>query len=671
MKKAATRSSSPIPTGLTARPFSLDHPLLPLGLLALLIALSYGNSLGNGFAYDDDWIIVNNPVIRHLSEIPRLFALDYWGGSRDPNSGVEVMDLLYRPLTMATYALNHAVGGLNPVGYHLVNVLLHLLVAWLLYRLACQLGMSHGGAVVASALFAVHPIHTEAVTGTVGRAELLMSAGVLGSLLWAAQGRPALSMGAFVLALFSKEQAVVLPVLLPLYDLCRPGAPAIAPGSGHSPPRWQGAVLRYGGYVVPLIAYLVIRAAVLGGLPLPRTGFLLNPLASADLGPRLLTAVSVAGTYLRLCVWPDPLVAEYAFNAIPLVTSPLEPRFWLALLAWGGLVTVAAWSFRRDRRITWCVGLTLLTFLPTSNLLFPIGTIMGERLFYLPSAGLCLLVGLAWQRGIGAPSDAQGPGAGTIPAAGSASRSVGPAHVPEGLRLAVLAAVALLCTAFIIRTALRNRDWKDTETLHRSTIAAVPENARTQAALAELLAGRGEWSHAYDLYRASLRIFPRYPEISYAFSSNFGVVLRRLGKLEEAEASLKQAVSLNPQWSVPHINLGNVYFVTGRLAEAESEFKEAQAISPARPEPYGNLSLIRSVQGRYSDALELAEVALQRNRDYVPALYARALALEGLGRTEEAVAGYQQVVRQDPGHTLAAERLRGLPTHDTATESVQ
>src|SRR5574341_530018 len=152
-------------------------------LLLALIVLAYGNSLTNGFVFDDLPLIPHNRTISDLGQLPGLFVRDYWAPSQDVHEGaISPRSGLYRPLVMASYSLNAVVGSLSPFGFHLVNAILHALVTSLLYIVAFQLGVSATAAFVAAALFAVHPIHTEAVTAIIGRAELMMSVCGLASL---------------------------------------------------------------------------------------------------------------------------------------------------------------------------------------------------------------------------------------------------------------------------------------------------------------------------------------------------------------------------------------------------------------------------------------------------------------------------------------------------------
>ncbi len=343
--------------------------LIAMGLLTFLCLLAFANSFSNGFAFDDEAAIVGNPLIKRLADLPTLFTTHYWAGVRSLQQGQDVSGDLYRPLVLATFALNYAVGGLNPFGYHLVNLVLHIAVCILLYEMARQFDLSQGTAIAASALFAVHPIHTEAVTGIVGRAELLMALGVLSALHWYRQGvgplrlplRSALaSWGSFLAALLSKEQAMVLPALLVLSDLSERKGPRIWKAWFQSVWPW------YLGYGLLLGAYLALRTAVLGRFfSTPNAiPFLDNPLAQADWFTRVCTVAKVAGKYLWLFVWPAHLSADYSYHAIPVATSLREPGVLAGFAAWGGLLGLAAYSaLRSDCRIFFAIGLTALTFL--------------------------------------------------------------------------------------------------------------------------------------------------------------------------------------------------------------------------------------------------------------------------------------------------------------------
>ncbi len=561
--------------------------LIVFGLLALFTLLAFANSLTNGFAFDDESIIVQNRVIKDLAYLPVLFTSDYWASTLGRGFGGNI----YRPLVLLSFALNYAVGGVNPFGYHLINLLLHLAVCLALYAVARQFGLSWAAALAASTLFAVHPLHTEAVTGIVGRAEVLMALGILLSVAWYVRAGVscrldirfvAASWTAFAAALLSKEQAMMLPALLALADLSLERT--LKQGQAWTPvirTAWR----RYLPYVLILGGYLGLRAAVLTdpfSKVSQRIQFLDNPLAHVAGDIRVLTALDVAGRYLWLLMWPVKLSADYSYNAIPVATSLWDRGVLLAGLAWVGLLVMAVYGWLRGiRPVVFGIGVTLLTFLPASNFLLLIGTIMGERLFYLPSAGLCLLIGAAWDW------------------MAARSRKLGGLRWIEIAWLGVFALVILLLTA---RTIQRNRDWRNTETLMQSAAQVVPGSAKVQTL--------------------------------------FSTFLIEAGQIDEAIGRLKEAVKLEPDYVFALLNLGRAYAAKGNWLEAEAVFKRALATSerlggPEHPAVADSLSRLAALY-----ASPVARVMLPNRIEQAESLLQRALAIrqKALGPEHPAVA---------------------------------
>lgn len=556
-----------------------------LGVVALAL-VAFANTLANGFVLDDQPAIVQNPLVKSLAHLPTLFATDYWLGGLGPGFGA-----LYRPLVLASFAVNYAVGGLEPLGYHLVNVLLHAGVGLALYALGRDLRLSAGGSLASAVLFVAHPIHTEAVAGIAGRAELLMTLGVIGALLGHLRAAPGTrrwlvlaSGAAFAAALLSKEQAVVLPALLVLADLVL-RAPVR--------PRWR----RYAGHLVVLAGYLGLRWSVLGGTLAedPRhVPFLNNPLAHASPPERVLTAVAVAGRYLWLMVWPRDLSADYSYDAIPLATSALAPGVALAALAWAALLALGLLGCRRPLpAVGFGIGCAVLAFLPVSNLVLPIGTIMGERLFYLPSAGLCLLAGAGW--------DAV---AGRI-AAGRHRRRAGPC---------ALGLVGLVTLLLVARTVERNRDWRDGSTLFASAVRVVPRSAKAQANHGVSLAAAGRLDEAIVSLRRAVEIAPRDAGSLLHLGRGYAAAAR----WQEAEAAYRQSLERwrqtegaerDPGMAEALNDLATLRYHQRRVDEAERLFRQSLALReralgsrhPAVAQSLSNLSNVLHLQGRYDE----------------------------------------------------------------------
>jgi Tfp pilus assembly protein PilF len=305
----------------------------------------------------------------------------------------------------------------------------------------------------------------------------------------------------------------------------------------------------------------------------------------------------------------------------------------------------------------------VIAFVPVSNLLFPIGTIMGERLFYLPSVGLCLLAGLAWERAttIKEVRRATFDVPNRISETNTARRTshVAPlssryfclftfAFCLDGARRTFLlrSLLVILCLALTLRTVVRTQDWANNEALFRSAVQVVPRNAKAHALLGDELKRKTQEGReqAMAAYQTALGLYPDYLTTHAGFGINFGNLLFDLGRTEEALKVLKMAVEANPQWSVTYYNIGLVHAKLEQYDKAEEAWRHALSLRPEDPQVHSSLSRLAIARGRYAEGLAAAEAALARDPEFVWAQYNRALALQALGRLEEAAAGYERVL---------------------------
>lgn len=431
---------------------------------------------------------------------------------------------------------------------------------------------------------------------------------------------------------------MLLPVL-GLYDL--------AVGRIYAGRSFRGvldvAVARYTPYVLATFAYLGLRWWFIANPLEPNFPFLANPLGELEPWQRWIGATQVSGWYLWLCIWPSVLSFDYSYRSIVLASSFLEPTVWLSGAAWLGLFALAIWSYPRRGAVTFSVGLLFLPFLPVSNVLMSIGTIMGERLFYLPSAGFCLLVGISVQA-FAEWSIRRGSGA------------IGARLIRYGAWSAVL----LACTALVARTVVRNRDWKDTEHLVRAAVMAYPQNAKLYSVLGRIAKDKGDWDAAIAYFRTAIRIHPEYLRTGLSLNTNLGIALIQKGFVDEGVKAIERAAEIDPSWSQVHYNLGLAYKTQGRYTEAEAAYERALALNDRDPRAYTGLSFLYLETKRYADALEAANLALQRDPLYVEALYTKARALELLNKSKEAAEVYARIVELNPGQQGIARKLEEL-----------
>lgn len=423
------------------------------GLLAAVVILAYATSFRSGFVIDSKVIVLEDPRLQaatwnHLAEI---FTRSYWWPYAETG--------LYRPATTLSYLFNYSVlgGGGRPAGYHAVNLLLHLANVFVLLAVVRRIGASFWLAFTTAAVWAVHPVLTEAVTNIVGRADLLSASGVLGALYchmrWGdddGPGRRVWSVGVVAcafLAVSAKESGVAVLGVIVLYDLLFADRK-----------RWQRLAVRWLAVALPLAIYLAVRVMVVGGVANVTAPLVDNPIAGAGFLSGRMTALAVAGRYLGLLVWPVTLSADYSFSQIPIASGTAGE--WIAWLAVGALAATAIGCVRRAPAVFFALACAFLLFLPASNLLFPTGTIMAERLMYLPSAA-CLAAAVAGVWVLVSPR--------------------------PSLMLATVGAAAAIVGLFGVRTFARNADWHDDLSIWRATVQAAPKSFKAHSGYAEAL----------------------------------------------------------------------------------------------------------------------------------------------------------------------------------------
>ena len=427
------------------------HLLVALGL-CLLTLVAYSNSFGAGFAMDNRGLILQDARVHAATaeNLDLIFGHTYWWPYGE--SG------LFRPFTTLSYLFNYAIlgNGDHPAGYHWINFLMHAANVLLVYALGLRLAGWRPAAWTA-ALWAVHPVLTESVTNMVGRADLLAGMAVLGGWLlyrksaessgwrrWAYLG--ALS-ATTAIGVFSKESAVtVLPVIV-LYEAIwwkeRRQALGLVRGSI--------------AMLIPIQAMLYQRAAVLWSSTATTFPFYDNPIVGAGWVTGRLTALKVMGKYVALLFWPARLSCDYSWAQIPLAGGSAAD--WLAWMALAAALAAGVLLWRGNRLALYLAGAAVLVFLPTSNLLFPIGTIMAERFLYLPAIAFA---------------------AGVVAAVGAAGKRVGDARLAPAL----LGLIVVACAA---RTWARNLDWQDDLAVGKAAVEASPGSFKSHKLLAYAL----------------------------------------------------------------------------------------------------------------------------------------------------------------------------------------
>lgn len=564
-------------------------------------------TLRHGWVYDDVMEVVNNTFIRGLGHLPAIFTSTVWAGS-----GMETY--LYRPLAVASYALNHVVSGLEPWSYHLVNVLLHGAVSGMVVRVGMMWGLPAAAAGAAGILFAVHPVHVEAVAPVFGRKDLLaafftlalvlLHAGAVAKGGWRRLAAPA----AYLAAMLSKEVGVMGLALVAVHDLrLTSDLRALAA-------RRDVSIL-YASYLGAAALLLVVRTAVTGGLGIPDTAFLDNPLVAAGPAARMATALVVAAKGIALTALPLAQSPDYSFDAIPLVASPWDARLVGAALGLTALVVVLAHP--RTRRSVFAHGVAwyALALLPSANVLLLSGTIFAERLLYLPSVGFCLVAG-----------------AGVARAAQAASRAV---PVDARALTAVLAVLLAAPTALLAR-AYTSR-WTDDVTLFSHAVQVVPNSTKAHHKLGEELLRTGAVGPALGALERALEIAPDNPWAAETLAQARGEAVRRWGARPlppSLDPAALRGAGLPSDADVLHA-LG-LSAMGGDEGRAEAYWRAALAVEPAHARAGTELGALLAGRGAVPEAVALLEGVTAAHPGFPPAWFNLGALRTALGDTDGA-----------------------------------
>jgi Flp pilus assembly protein TadD len=623
--------------------------------ICVLVLIAYGNSIGNGFVWDDHQQTVMNPNLKPGAPLAPIFTSDVRFVKSQPGQ-----TNVYRPLQLLTYRIVTAWFGVNPAAFHACSVLFAMAGAlaalWLGWLPTRRLGVAFS----AAALFAVHPVHTEAVDWIAALPDLgcelftLLAFGFFllrrehkGKMPGSGWVTASLSLLAFTIALLWKETAVVFPALLMVYVLLLDESSAAL--------RACRAAVESVPYWLVLAAYLAVRFRVLGSLATGPRSWRLTPLQF------VLSAAHLLLEYWGKLLLPIQLSAYYVFRPI---RSFADPRAIVTVVL--GLASIAALVslLRRAPLAAFAAVWVCLTLLPALNVNALGRNAFTERYLYLPSVGFCLLVTLAAAWLIG-----------RLPSA-----------IQSRTSILLLAAVVAGLTIITIE---RNPDWKDDPTLFSQTLERAPDapfvhymvaayeseipsevslaerNYREAISLASqeeppdrieevtsyqglgwLYANRSDYEQALDMLGRARQLAPDNPDAD----GEEGLILARAGRGAAAEPLLIHALDAQPNnenvlaalglvardehhdsaraetlfkkalaahlqdddfAASLHNNLGTVYGDEDRYPAAEDEFREAIRISPSDPEYHVNLASSYGAMGQYAEAKLEAQTALR------------------------------------------------------------
>ena len=586
----------------------------------------YGTGLRNGFQYDDHHMVVYNPAIRDLGLIPQMLT------DTGVFSGTEQVRH-YRPLVLASYAVDYAMSGPDPLAYHATNILAHGLTAWLVFLLAGAWGVARPGALVAGFLFLIVPVHSEAVNYVAARSSLLATLFTVAALYAFSRfrerdGAPqkalawlVASYGFWGLGLLSKEIAIVAPALMIAFDILiartrrRAGAlvwaaPYLPLVAGAAYYLWKGDVMR-------------IMTMILAGE------------GNRDPLRNVWTQLRVAVRALGLYVWPAGLSVHHE---IPVSTSWVEWRVLAAAAVLIALTAGAAWAARRTRNgnaVRSCLAMGWVWFvvasLPTS--VIPLTIQFQEHRLYFPGVGLAIGLGaLAYQGSV----------------------RVSERHGVARSGVVMIGAAAAL--GMVVLDVHRTRLWGDGLSLWEDAQGHNPPSARIQNGIGIGHLRAGDNAAALARFEAALHVDPTFRE---AFA-NSAYVLQRLGRPDGALAMYEALTRNDPHQGQYFLMVGGLRHLKGDLAGAEEAYRATLRLNPRFADAYEGLGGVLFQRGAYTESVDAFETAKRLGLTH-PMLRVRlAHAYHAAGKVDAALAEAEAVFRDAPNTTGLADLLEAV-----------
>ncbi len=574
-----------------------------LGIISFLV---YANTLKNGFALDDFQSVRDNVLVnKGLAGISEIFSSPYLGGGIDNN--------FYRPLSVATFAAEYQAWGINPQAQHFINILLFAASLMLLFFFIDGLFEKKKTIVafIACFVFALHPIHTELVANIKGRDEILcflfaflslnlfLAYSRKGKLLYITAG-----LASLFLSLLSKETSATLLAIVPLVFFF------------YSNENIKRSIIVSSGTALIVAAFLLLRHAVLTSHAAANYSdipFVMNPLAGPHISyaTRLASAIYILGYYVRLFIIPYPLICDYSYNAIPLVSFA---NIWvlLSLVLYLFLVVAGLWRLFKNKKdpFAFAILFFLVTMALFSNVFFLISGNMAERFMFFSSAGFCLMLAL----GIEKISKTD---------AGNTMD-----FLKQPLIIAILAFIGI---AFTSLTVNRNAEWSDNYTLFSSDVAKSPENCRLNYFMGTEL-GQNVYAEESD------------PAAKKKIA-------------DDAISYLSRSLQIYPDFAEVHLNLAGAYYLRSDFDSAALHAKRALELSPGKVDAIKNLAIIYAAMQKYPEMIALYDKLVHADPKNSAANYYLGNAYFLNAQYDSAEVHEELALQQEPANALVMKDL--------------
>lgn len=608
--------------------------LKALGILLSCIAfLIYANTFSHDYALDDASAISANYVTKQgVSGIPTLFKEHYrYGYWNSPGT-------LYRPIPLVMFAIEWQIAPDAPGFYHFMNVLLYAMTAFLLFWTMCKLLPKYSPILpfLTTLLFIAHPVHVEVVANIKSRDEILSFLFCISAvyLLWKYLKSEnvkwlGISLFSYLLAMFSKENAITFLAVFPLILYF------------FSKINFSKNLIISGLYAIPAAIYLGVRLAVLGSLNGTKelAPLLDNFLSGApDIATRLASALLMVGKYLLTLVFPHPLGSDFGYSQIAL-TGWTDWRVILVLLIVVAVLFYAFKTLKNKSVLSFAIFYFVITFSIFSNIIFLIGSSYGDRFMYFPSLGFAMALAFLILRLFKADFQIK-------------SNSIATFFSSYKMPLLLVGVIAV---AYSFKTVSRNTVWENSFTLYENDIKIAPNSAKLNyhyaLELNKLGVAEEDAQKKGPLMNKAFQYFAKaaelYPDYHDAYGQ-MGLMHYRNKSYDLAMENYEKSIALKPNNANVYSNMGIIYFEQGKLQKAKEVYEQAVRLDPRFVDARRNLGSVFAQLKRFDEAIAQFKEALKYEPDNAVLHLYVGYALRDKGDTAAAQSYLNRAYELDP-----------------------
>lgn len=649
-----------------------------------LAVICFANSYDGDFVFDDSEAVTGNKDLKPETPLLSLFHHDFWGRKLDSKTSHKS----YRPLTVLTFRWSYSLaGGLYPMNFHIINIILHgivsvlMLATFSLLMAGCEVrdGRPIFGcpraALFSGVLFAVHPVHTESIAAVVGRADLLCALFFILSFLGYIKAclkdiddeslyRPSsasilwliVSMLLCAVSVMCKEQGITVIGIISAYDILiickidlleiigiKSQTETIKADEQEFVKPWKKCLLFR--HIILLISGLIIlttRWRIMGSTT-PTFQVFDNP--HSFVNGSLFRALNYNYLYSInswLLVNPWWLCFDWSMGCIPVIESLSDWRIVVVIVFWIILASLLFTSLngilnQQKRNITMALAFLIIPFLPATNLFFRVGFVIAERALYLPTAGFCIIV----------------------------VTGVSKLCQDKDKREIIRYCIYYLVLMFVIRSVHRSDQWRQEMPLFLSGAKVCSLNAKVHYNIAKLNGDKGNADIAIEKYRLAIELNEEYDQAM----NNLGNILKEKGDLKEAEKLLLKAVNIRDDFAAAWMNLGIVQASLHKNNSAEKSYYTALKHRKRYPDCYYNLGNMYLEMGKNQLAIQAFRNATQQKPDHVNAWGNMVILLDNIGLTTEAEKVGKEALQYNSDPSLLFNLANVLGKQDKFKES--